>query len=213
MTCSCFTSDSPKKLRKTKKPKKRGTVFHWPNFTWTHSEDNLRYRHHHHSRFFFFHLPYLHRDRNTEEQIIDWERYKASQVRPALSRHNTVDQAQLEYLVFRQPRVHFEVESNSSQSFDREPSLFPAACITPTRSDVLTSRDRNSHYLIQTRSVLHQVRPLRITNQQVITRSKHSHHRQDRLLHIGKQPLRVTNSCPHRDRRLLGRVRRMTIQL
>jgi len=211
MTCSCFNPDKSPKLRKNKK---RTTVFHWPNFTWTHSEDNLRYRHHHHSRFFFFHLPHLHRDRNTEEQIIAWERYKASQGRPALSRHNTVDQAQLEYLGSRQPRVHFEVESTSSQSFDREPSLFLAACTTPIRSDELTSRDRNSHNLNQTRLLLRRVRHHPIINQQAVTRPIHSLHRQDRLLHISKHPppIRATNSCHHQVRLLRGRARRM-IQL
>lgn len=210
MICSCFSSGEPKKLRKTKR---RTTVFHWPNFTWTHSEANLRYKHHHYSRF-FFHLPHLHRDRSTEEQVVAWERYKASQGRPALSRHNTVDQAQLEYLGSRQPRVHFEVESTSSQSFDRELSSFLAACTISIRSDVLTSRDRNSHHLIQTTLLLHQGLRHHITNQKTTTRTTQSHHLHDRLLHISKHtlPVRVTSSRLRLDRLLHGRIRRM-IQL
>jgi len=208
MTCNCFNPDKPTKLRKSKKTP---SVFHWPNFTWTHSEDNLRYRHHHHSRFFFFRHPLLHRNRSTEEQIVAWERYKASQSRqdrPALSRHNTVDQAHLEYLGSRQPHVHFDTELAFSQDLNRELFLFPAACITPIHSDELTSLDRNSHHLIWTRLPLLRVLHRR-TNQQ---RPTHLHRHQDPLLRISKSSVltRATNLHHHQDRLHHGRVGRMT---
>lgn len=147
MICSCFDSDPAPKLRKKHK---RPTVFHWPNFTWTHSEHNLRHRQHHHSRFFHFgplHLgpTYHHNIQSVDERGVPLKTSRSRNHCPTLLGTHIVDETRLEHLGDRRLLVHFKTPQTPSQQIIRELLLHGQICTT--RFDELTILGRISNHL------------------------------------------------------------------